>query len=463
MTIRLRMAIGFTVLAAAIVSLSGIATYQILRSSLLEEIERDVSRRARSFAAAPPRNLDVFTAPDVFVQVVDARGAPIRSSANLEGRRLPLPPRARAGAVAEVHVDGRPLFETSAALAGGGRIVVARSPITTYAALRELRGLLYMIVALAAALAAALAWLYARAALRPLDRVVDAAATVRESRDLSQRVPQRGRADEIGRLRDTFNAMLAELESAHRRLDHSNARLRQFLADCSHQLRAPLTLILSNLDILSKVGATDSEFRRQALADIRAEADRMARMISQLLILARADAGAPVTSEPVQLGEVLLDAARLGHRMAREVRFVPEESGVLDDAVVIGNADYLRQLLLILLDNAFKYTPPAGEVRLEAALTDGHARVTVSDNGTGIEAADLPHIFDRFHRGTNVDGVTGTGLGLAIARLVAEQHGGRIEVDSAPGKGSRFSLLLPLADPSRQPVTPQGTSSAPGR
>jgi two-component system, OmpR family, sensor kinase len=141
---------------------------------------------------------------------------------------------------------------------------------------------------------------------------------------------------------------------------------------------------------------------------------------------------------------------------------VPDESGVLDDAVVMGNADYLRQLLLILLDNAFKYTAAAGEVRIEAALVDGHARVIVSDTGSGIEAGDLPRIFDRFHRGANVDGVTGTGLGLAIARLVAEQHGGTIEVDSTPGKGSRFSLVLPLAS-SRQPVTSHGTSSASGR
>jgi two-component system OmpR family sensor kinase len=457
MTVRLRMALGFTALAAAILSLAGVATYQILRGSLLDEIERDVARRAAAFAAVPPRDLDVFTAPDVFLQVVDRRGRPVRRSANLEGRRLPLPLRARAGEVVEVHVDGRPLFETSAALANGGRIVVARSPITTYGALRELRRLLYLVVGVAVALAAGLAWLYARAALRPLERVVEAAAAVRESRDLSRRVAHRGPADEIGRLRDTFNSMLAELESAYRRLDHSNARLRQFLADCSHELRAPLTLILSNLDLVAKMGATDRAFRERALADIRAEADRMARMVSQLLILARADAGLQVTNERVQLCDVVLDAGRHGRRMAREVRFVPDDRNVLDDAMVEGNADYLRQLLLILLDNAFKYTAPAGEVRLEADLDDGHARITVSDTGTGIDAADLPRIFDRFRRGANADGVTGTGLGLAIARLVAEQHGGRIEVDSTPGEGSRFSLVLPLAETAPPAAVPETT------
>jgi two-component system, OmpR family, sensor kinase len=170
----------------------------------------------------------------------------------------------------------------------------------------------------------------------------------------------------------------------------------------------------------------------------------MARMVSQLLILARADARAHATSERVRLRDVVADAGRHGRGMARAVRFVPDESGALDDAVVLGNADYLRQLLLILLDNAFKYTAPPGEVRLETALEEGHALVTVSDTGSGIEPADLPRTFDRFHRGANADGVTGTGLGLAIARLVAQQHGGRIDVESTPGEGSRFSVVLPL-------------------
>jgi two-component system OmpR family sensor kinase len=438
------MALGFTVLAAAILGLVGVATYQLLRESLLDEIQRDVARRAVAFAAAPPRNLDVFTAPDVFLQVVDRRGEPVRRSANLDDRRLPLPPRARAGEVVEVHVAGRPLFETSRPLQDGDRIVVARSPVTTYAALRELRRLLYLIVGVAVALTASLAWLYARGALRPLERVVEAAAAVRESRDLSRRVAHRGPADEIGRLRDTFNAMLAELETAYERLDRSNERLRQFLADCSHELRAPLTLILSNLDLVARMGATDPAFRERALADIRGEADRMARMVSQLLILARADAGARVAMEPVPMREIVLAASRHGRSMAGSVRFVPDDAAVIDGAIVLGSADYLEQLLLILLDNAFKYTPPPGEVRIQAALEEHEVRVTVADTGSGIDREDLPHIFDRFRRGANVDGVTGTGLGLAIARWVAEEHGGRLEVDSAPGRGSRFTLTLPL-------------------
>jgi two-component system OmpR family sensor kinase len=202
--------------------------------------------------------------------------------------------------------------------------------------------------------------------------------------------------------------------------------------------------VLLHSDLVTRMGATDPAFRERALADIRGEADRMARMVSELLILARADAGARVAMEPVPMREIVLAASRHGRSMAGSVRFIPDDAAVIDGAVVLGSADYLEQLLLILLDNAFKYTPPPGEVRIKAALEEHEVRVTVADTGSGIDREDLPHIFDRFRRGANVDGVTGTGLGLAIARWVAEQHRGRLDVDSAPGQGSRFTLTLPL-------------------
>jgi signal transduction histidine kinase len=250
--------------------------------------------------------------------------------------------------------------------------------------------------------------------------------------------------DEIGRLAGTFNAMLADLERAYRALDQSNERLRQFLADCAHELRTPLAVIMSNLDLLGKVGETDPGFHDQAVADVRSEANRMARMITQLLILGRADAGAQTPREPVLLGDVVAEACRQGQGMAEDVRFVTTATAALEGVVVQANPDYLKQLLLILLDNAFKYTPHDGEVRVEAAREDGMARITVVDTGSGIDPSDLPHIFERFYRGRNASGKMGTGLGLAIARWVAEQHGGSVRVESALGRGSRFSVVLPV-------------------
>ncbi len=448
MYIRTRLAVLVILLMGATLALVGTATYKLLRHGLLAEIERDVARRAATFAASrphPPYPLDVFAAPDVFLQVVDARGTPVAGSGNLGGRVLPLDERMRAAEVVEARIGGRPLFLTAAPLADGTYIIVARSPVTIYGALRQLRGLLYTVIGAGLALAGVVSWIVARAALRPVERVAAAAEAVKRGRDLRQRVAYVGPPDELGRMAATFNAMLAELDAAYRQLDESNQRLRQFLADCAHELRTPLTLITSGLDLLARMGETDPAFSVQALADIRQEADRMARMITQLLILGRADAGAQIAKKPVLLTDTIVDVCRQGQAMAEGIRFVNDASDTIRGVMVDGNPDYLTQLLMILVDNACKYTQPPGEVRIEAALEDGRVRLSVSDSGTGIDPSDLPRIFDRFYRGKNATGTAGTGLGLAIARWVAEQHGGTIEAESSPGRGSRFSVVLPVA------------------
>jgi two-component system, OmpR family, sensor kinase len=448
MTIRLRLALFFTVLVGCTLVLVGTATYKLLRHGLLAAIERDVSERAAVFARSnpkPPYNLDVFAAPDTFLQVVDGTGAPVAGSGNLGPRTLPFSAAARSGRVVEARVGGRPLFLTAAPLPGGRFIIVARSPVRIYGALRDLKRLLSYVIVGALILTGGLGWLFARAVVSPIESVVAAATAVKEGRGLTQRVAYRGPPDEIGRLAATFNAMLAELESAYRSLDQSNQRMRQFIADCAHELRTPLAVIMSNIDLLAKVGKADPGFADRALADIRGEANRMARMITQLLILGRADAGAQAPKEPVLLAEVVAEACRQGQGMAEDVRFVTQ-ADTLEGVVVQGNPDYLKQLLLILLDNAFKYTARDGEVRVEAARENGQARITVADTGSGIDAADLPHIFERFFRGRNANGKTGTGLGLAIARWVAEQHGGSVHVVSAPGRGSSFTVVLPIVE-----------------
>jgi two-component system OmpR family sensor kinase len=451
--IRARLAVAFTLVVSAILVLAGLVTYELLRQSLLSEIGRDVSLRANTFRLAntePPYDLDVFGAPDVFLQIVDAAGAVTARSGNLGERNLPLPPAAARGDVVEVHVADRPLFLTAAPLRDGGQVIVARSPITTYGALRTLRTLLGGVVAGAAVLTALASWLYARIALRPIDRVVDAAREIRDSRDLTRRVPPRGSRDEVGRLVEMFNEMLTELHAAQNSLDRSNQQLRQFLADCSHELRAPLTRVRSAIDLLDRLGAdagspSDAELRSRTLADIAAETDRMARMVRQLLILARADAGATIEPRPVRLANVLEAACQQAERMSDGVTLIPPRLGPLGDATVLGDADHLEQVLLILLDNAFKYTPAPGEVRIIAERDNGRATITISDTGLGIPDEDRDRVFDRFYRGRNGHVATGIGLGLAIARWVIEQHHGRIELTTTAHIGSCFTIELPLS------------------
>jgi two-component system OmpR family sensor kinase len=171
----------------------------------------------------------------------------------------------------------------------------------------------------------------------------------------------------------------------------------------------------------------------------------MARMVTQLLILARADTGAKLQVRPVPLGDLLAETCAQGSRMADGVRLVPAPVGILEDVIVQGDRDHLKQALLVLLDNAFKYTPRGGEVRVEAEVDRENARIAVCDMGPGIDPQDQPHVFERFYRGRTGAGATGTGLGLAIARWVVDEHGGTLGVRSEPGTGSRFVLSLPVS------------------
>jgi two-component system, OmpR family, sensor kinase len=332
-------------------------------------------------------------------------------------------------------------------------VVVARSPVSTYRALATLQRLLILVVAVAMLLTAVASWGYARVALRPIDRLIEAGRAVRDSRDLTRRVLRTGPNDEVGRLADTFNGMLAELEIAQQTLDQSNEQLRRFLADCSHELRAPLARIRAAADLLTRVhqeqvdADIEAAFRSQALTDIAEDTDRMARRVRELLILARADAGARIEPRPVCLADVIEAACRHAERMAGALRLVvdPEAIATLRDAMVAGDPDYLQQVLLILLDNAVKYTPAPGQVSISASAGHGYAEINVADTGIGIPPEDTDRVFERFYRGRNAAAATGTGLGLAIASWVITQHAGRLTLSSTPGVGSRFTVRLPLS------------------
>jgi signal transduction histidine kinase len=241
-----------------------------------------------------------------------------------------------------------------------------------------------------------------------------------------------------------MNSMLQSLEDAYRRVEYANETQRRFLADVSHELRTPLTVMLSSLDVLSRVGRDDLDFQAKALASIREEAERMARMVNQLLMMARTDVDADTARRPVLLVDIVADVCRQREQATRGATLEWEGIERLEGAVVEGDADYLKQLFLILLDNAHKYTPVDGTIRLDGNVEDGEARVVVSDSGPGIEPEDLPRIFDRFYRGSSADSTDGSGLGLSIAQRIAEQHGGHIDADSEPHRGSRFTVTLPL-------------------
>lgn len=271
---------------------------------------------------------------------------------------------------------------------------------------------------------------------RPLEDIAAIARQISRADDLSRRVPDTGRKDEIGDLTKALNQTLEQLEMLFR-------TQQRFLADVSHELRTPLTTIQGNLDLMRRMG----EFDPESLADIVAEVQRMTRLVNDLLMLARADVGGlPIEHRPVELDSLLLDVVR---QLSLQEQSVKLELREVDQVCILGDPDRLRQLILNLADNGLKYTPAGGKVSFGLSKTEQTAHLFVADTGIGIAEKDLPHLFDRFYRVDKARSRAhgGTGLGLSIARSIVQAHNGNIHVTSELGKGTTFYVSLPLTMP----------------
>ena len=279
-------------------------------------------------------------------------------------------------------------------------------------------------------------WMLAGRALRPVLMLTEAARTIARSGAFAQRVPADMPRDELGRLAETFNEMLERLERSH------TAQAR-FVSDASHELRAPLTVIQANLELLEHQPAMSAAEREAAVRVAHAEAARLARLVADLLVLARADTGVPVRHDPVDLDRVVVDVLDKVRLLAPHRRIA---IATLDPAVVAGDADRIKQLVLNLVENAIKYTPADGRITVAIRRAGLVAEIEVRDTGIGIPAADLPRVFERFYRAdpARTRDAGGTGLGLSIALWIARQHGGDIVLASEPGRGTVATVRLPV-------------------
>jgi signal transduction histidine kinase len=277
----------------------------------------------------------------------------------------------------------------------------------------------------------------ARGALAPVAEVTDTARAIALSGDFAARVEAERAGDEVGDLAVAFNEMLAALEQNHQ-------ALQRFLGDASHQLRTPLTTIRANVDLARRPDVPEDD-RRAILADARDEAERMARLIGDLLSLARAESGARLEFAPVELDAVVLEAVRRQAQTASHVKMTV----AVEPAVIDGDRDRLADLVGVLLDNAARYTPAGGAVHAELAVDDGTAVVRVSDTGVGLSEEDERRVFERLYRGTRARAMrpSGTGLGLAIARWIVESHGGTIHLANRDGGGTVATVTLPVREP----------------
>jgi len=282
------------------------------------------------------------------------------------------------------------------------------------------------------------AWLSSRQAMHPLDNVTKAALQITSADDLSRRIPYRGSPnDEVGQLVAAFNQTLSRLENLF-------STQRRFLADVGHELRTPLTVIKGNVGLMRKI----KEFDEESLLTIEDEVDRLTRMVGDLLLLAQAESGKiPLAHEVVELDTLLLEVLNQMQVLAHDR--VKLSLGDIDQVLVCGDRDRLKQVIVNLLGNAINYTPKGGEIVVGLGKVGERAQLTVTDNGPGIAPEDLPHIFERFYRSeksrTRQRDGKGFGLGLSIAYWIVRNHGGRIEVNSTFGKGTTFCVWLPLA------------------
>jgi two-component system OmpR family sensor kinase len=281
------------------------------------------------------------------------------------------------------------------------------------------------------------ALLLASRALRPITALRETASLIARSREFSKRVPQVTSRDELGSLAVTFNEMLVSLEQAY-------ATQQRFVSDASHELRAPLTVIQANLELLKRHEGMPQADRRRALDEAHAETMRLGRLAADLLVLARADAGMPLRQERVEVDRVLLEVLGEMRHLTRGQRL---EIVALTPALVLGDPDRIKQLLVIVLDNAIRYTPPTGRIGVSLARIDDEAVLTFEDTGIGISAEDLPKVFERFYRADRARArdAGGAGLGLAIARWVADQHEAELTLTSELGRGTIVSVRFPLA------------------
>jgi signal transduction histidine kinase len=291
-------------------------------------------------------------------------------------------------------------------------------------------------------------WVVAGRVLRPIGSITAVARDI-QATDLSRRIELPGPEDELKQLADTFDAMLARLDAAF-------AAQRQFTADASHELRNPLAIIRTNVDVALADPHADPDDLRHTITVVKRASDRMARLVDDLLALARRQEPT-LEHEPVDLGVAVTEASD-DFVVPAAARNIVLDRAIAPGVVVTGDRDALKRAVANLLDNAVRLAPAGSRIRLATGSEGDRAWIAVADEGPGIAPEDQPHVFDRFWRAdkarSRADG--GTGLGLAIVRQIAQSHGGSIRLQSKVGVGSSFVIWLPVSTPAVEAPHPAG-------
>ena len=487
LSLRTRLILGVISLAAVGLLAADVATYKSLSDFLIDRTDSalDDAHHAVEIAyehpprhgpapggghgPAPPQqptgepSLGPLTAAvrGYYVQVRRPDGSIVvgGAAAQFSGGTQPSPPRLpkSISLPASSGPNGdRTTYFTVGAKKGGGRyrvrawgdlgvpyLFVLAAPLASVdSTLHRLMLVELLVTALVLAALALLGLWVVRLGLRPLAAIEETAAKIAAG-DLTQRVEHADERTEVGRLGVSLNAMLAQIEAGYRAREASERKLRRFVADASHELRTPLAAVRAYAELFHRGAAERPEDLERSMTGIERESERMTLLVDDLLLLARLDEGRPLEREEVRLDELVGEAIDAAQAVEPER---PIDSR-LEAAVVLGDRDRLRQIVDNLLANVRAHTPPRTPARVSVAHVDGKAVVTVADDGPGLDAEQVEHVFERFYRtdASRARASGGVGLGLSIVAAVAEAHGGRVEAESASGAGATFRIELPLA------------------
>jgi signal transduction histidine kinase len=485
MTIRLRLTLWYTALLGSTLILFSFIFYSTLAANLWMQTQQEAARQASEVANAlalqlqgniliirsnPTRvqfpDLDFF-GNSLGVQIIDLNGMILKRSANLGpmsvrnyAMALPTIRNGKSYRFYTTSENGTPLLVYTVPIIANQIIVGAVQVIIPVAGventLNQVSRYLIIGTAFSLILAAIVGAFLARRALAPIDTITQTAGSISRTKDLSRRLNIANDTSEVGQLAATFNEMLDRIQQ----LFKTQERL---IADVSHELRTPLTTVQGNLDLLRRYAATaanDPERAKQIAAmlqetmtEAESETARMSTMITDLLTLAQVDSGAlQLNREPVEMDTLLLDVYRQTRRIAEQRRgpnALEIHLGSEDQALVYGDRERLRQIMLNLADNAIKYTPNGGTITLGLEKEGEWVKIMVSDTGIGISPEDQTFIFDRFYRTDKARSreLGGSGLGLSIVQWLAYAHQGKVTVASELQKGSTFTLWLPAYHP----------------
>lgn len=449
--VRLRLTVWYGSILAAALGLAGGLAWFAMRANLYAAIDADLRDRALAAAGDLEQELEQHGQDNLRTHLLERGSVDIWQIRASSGAWLYRTTAAAANETPLPMVSGEPSFSNITVGGSQFRAVAAsardRTRGTCTVQLIEpldpvdnaltwfARTMALACPALLLAACAGGYWISGRA-LSPVDRITRTARAITAT-NLSRRIPLPESNDELRRLAETVNGMLDRLEVAF-------ARMTQFTADASHELRTPVAVMRTTAEVLLRRSRSEAEWR-QGVAEIGRESARMTELLDRMMTLARADSGAETCARlPVDVDDVVAAAARTGAALATAKGVELAVSRPEKTIKVLGDARLLERLLVILLDNAVKYTPPGGRVLVAIEPSIDRVVMVVRDTGIGIAPEDLPKIFERFYRSDKARSRDsgGSGLGLSIARWIVEMHHGGIDVDSRLGVGSEFRVTF---------------------